>query len=85
MFDLIPTVSAVAIVAIFFAAILFVLFVALPFAVFGIKPLLRQMIQRMDLMNDRLGSLEKAIADQQNEDKAIEIESGPRQVVSSRK
>jgi predicted PurR-regulated permease PerM len=75
--------SAVAIVVGFFAVILFVLWIALPFSVFGIKPLLRQVLDRLDRLNDRLESLERTVSESKKEENEAEMEPGPRQMISS--
>ena len=85
MLDLIPAVSAAVIVIGFFAVIILVLWIALPFSVFGIKPLLRQVLDRLDRLNDRLESLEKTVSESGGSEKNIEMEPHPRQMVSSDK
>jgi len=87
MFDLIPTLSAVVIVAGFFGLILLILWVALPFSVFGIKPLMRQMIERLDKLNDRLEQIERTVAEKRIDvdDMEVDIDPAPRRLVSGRK
>lgn len=85
MLDLIPTVSAIAIIGGFFAIIFLVLWIALPFSVFGIKPLLRQVIERLDRLNKRLDALEQTLANSQDKNAEVDIETGPRRLVSGGK